>query len=64
MNLRSATPDTVAPLPFRAMTRYPYGTGEQYPWTPARRRYDEQYNTRVVTKTMTAIDAALAQGHR
>ena len=64
MNPRSATPDTVAPLPFRGMTRYPYGTGEQYPWTPARRRYDAEYNTRVVTKTITAIDAALAQGQR
>jgi hypothetical protein len=63
MNPRSATPDTVAPLPFRAMTRYPYGPGERYPWTPARRRYDEQYNTREVTRTMSAIDAVLPPAH-
>jgi hypothetical protein len=56
MNPRSATPDTVAPLPFRAMTRYPYGDGERYPWTDARRLYDERYNTRVVTRSIGAID--------
>ena len=27
MNIRSATPDTLGPLPFHAMTKYPYGPG-------------------------------------
>jgi tetratricopeptide (TPR) repeat protein len=58
MNPRSATPDTVAPLPFRSMTRYPYGADERFPWTLARRRYDERYNTRFVTRSIPAIDGA------
>ena len=60
MNPRSAVPDTVAPLPFRAMTQYPYGPAEHYPWSPAHREYDEIYNTRVVTRTVPTIDAALS----
>ena len=59
MNPRSAVPDTVAPLPFRGMTQYPYGPAEHYPRTPQHRRYDERYNTRVVTRTTPSIDAAL-----
>jgi hypothetical protein len=64
MNPRSAVPETVAPLPFRAMTRYPYGADEHYPWTPAHRRYDARYNTRVVTRTMSTIDSALTVAAR
>jgi Flp pilus assembly protein TadD len=64
MNPRSAVPETVAPLPFRAMTRYPYGADEHYPWTPAQRLADARYNTRVVTRTVTTIDAALAVAGR
>ena len=60
MNPRSAVPDTVAPLPFRAMTQYPYGPGEHYPRSAAQRRYDERYNTRVVTRTVPTIDTGLA----
>ena len=56
MNPRSATPDTVGPLPFGAMTRYPYGPEERFPWTPARRDYDERYNTRRVTRSVPTID--------
>jgi hypothetical protein len=58
MNPRSASPDTVAPLPFRAMTRYPYGPDEHYPDTPAHRDYLERYNTRVVNRAVPSIDAA------
>ena len=41
MDLNSASPDTVEPLPFHGMTRYPYGPGEHYPRTPAHERYRE-----------------------
>jgi hypothetical protein len=59
MNPRSATPDTVAPLPFRAMTRYPYDAAiERFPWTAARRQYDERYNTRIVSRSVPLIDGA------
>ncbi|MBI1916378.1 MAG: VCBS repeat-containing protein [Planctomycetes bacterium] len=40
--------DTVEPLPFRAMSNYPYGPGETYPDTPEHRDYLKHYNTRQV----------------
>jgi Flp pilus assembly protein TadD len=52
MNPRSASPDTVGPLPFHAMTKYPYGAEEHYPDTPRHREYLDRYNTRVVRKTI------------
>ena len=57
MNPRSASPDTVGPLPFRAMTKYPYGPDEHYPNTAAYREYLERYNTRVVNKTLGEISS-------
>ena len=58
MNIRSATPDTLGPLPFHAMTTYPYGAGEHYPSGPAYRAYLERYNTRVVSRTLPTLDVA------
>jgi hypothetical protein len=52
MNLRSASPDTVAPLPFRKMTRYPYAADEHYPRTKVHRDYLERYNTRIVSRAI------------
>jgi hypothetical protein len=60
MNPRSATTEMLAPLPFRAMTGYPYGPAEHYPLTRAHREYLERYNTRVVSRTVPSIDALLA----
>jgi len=37
---------TVEPLPFHAMSQYPYPPGERFSDDPAHRRYREQYNTR------------------
>jgi len=37
---------TVEPLPFHAMSRYPYPAGERFPDDAAHRRYREEYNTR------------------
>ncbi len=39
----------VEPLPFRAMSGYPYGPGEAYPDTPEHREYRERWLTREVT---------------
>jgi tetratricopeptide (TPR) repeat protein len=36
------------PLPFRAMSRYPYGPGEAFPDSPRHRQYIEEWLTRVV----------------
>ena len=48
MNLHSASPDRLEPLPFHAMTRYPYRAPEAYPRTPAHDRYRAEYNTRAI----------------
>lgn len=55
MNIHSASPDEVAPLPFHGMKRYPYETSEPYPLTPERQAYAERYNTRVVTKPLPTL---------
>jgi tetratricopeptide (TPR) repeat protein len=62
MNPRSASPDTVGPLPFRAMTRYPYPAGEHYPRTRPYREYQEGYNTRIVSRPTPSIDAVATGG--
>jgi Tfp pilus assembly protein PilF len=59
MNPRSASPDTVGPLPFRAMTKYPYGPDEHYPDTAPYRDYLARYNTRVVSRSVPSIEAAI-----
>ncbi len=55
MDINSATPDQVGPLPFRGMTKYPYSSPETYPFTPARRAYIERYNTRRVWNNVASI---------
>ena len=59
MDINSASPDQVSPLPFHGMTKYPYTEPEVYPLTAARRAYIERYNTRVVTKEIPSLDALL-----
>lgn len=41
----------VEPLPFRAMSGYPYGPGESFPSTPAHRAYVEEWLTRELPAT-------------
>jgi hypothetical protein len=61
MDLNSASPDQLAPLPFHGMSRYPYSWPEHYPLTEARRRYIEKYNTRIVTSSVLSIGAVLTR---
>ncbi len=42
----TAYSQTVEPLPFHAMSQYPYKAGEHFPNDAAHQRYQEQYNTR------------------
>src|SRR5262249_29471582 len=44
----TATGATIEPLPFKAMTRYPYGPEEEYPTDDMHQRYCRQYNTRYI----------------
>jgi Tfp pilus assembly protein PilF len=61
MDINSASPDQLAPLPFHGMSRYPYKWPEHYPLTNERQRYIEKYNTRVVTSPVPSIDMARVQ---
>jgi len=51
-DLHTAAGQTVEPLPFHAMTRYPYGPSgdERYPDDAAHRRYVKEYNTREIVR--------------
>jgi hypothetical protein len=70
MDINSATPDALGPLPFHAMTRYPYREPEAYPMTGVRLRVYERYNTRVQAsqwpglELVTALGARDARAHR
>jgi hypothetical protein len=48
MDLYTATPQTLEPLPFRAMSRYPYPPTEQYPNTEEHQGFLRTYNTRII----------------
>jgi tetratricopeptide (TPR) repeat protein len=61
MDINSASPDQLAPLPFHEMSSYPYKWPEHYPLTEERQRYIEKYNTRAVTSTVPSIEAVIVQ---
>lgn len=48
MDLHTAYPDTVEPLPFHGMSGYPYGADEEYPENEKTERYRREFNTRRV----------------
>ncbi len=48
MDLYTAYPDTVEPLPFHGMSAYPYKEDEAYPDTEKIRAYRRKYNTRKI----------------
>ena len=59
MDINSASPDQVSPLPFHGMSRYPYADPERFPMTAARRAYFDKYNTRLVIAEIPSIDTVL-----
>ena len=59
MDINSASPDQVLPLPFHGMSRYPYPHTEKYPMTAERRAYMDKYNTRLVTAEVPSIDTVV-----
>jgi hypothetical protein len=62
MDINSASPDQVAPMPFKGMKNYPYSSPETYPMTDTRRAYIERYNTRVVKSPTQALAGPLRGG--
>jgi Tfp pilus assembly protein PilF len=59
MDINSASPDQLSPLPFHGMSGYPYAPPEAYPMTDERRAYLERYNTRFVESELPSIDSLL-----
>jgi hypothetical protein len=57
MDINSASPDQVGPLPFHGMSKYPYSWPERYPLTPERKKYLETYNTRLVASSLQSVFA-------
>ena len=58
MDINSASPHDAGPLPFHAMTRYPYPASEHYPRTARHLEYLARYNTRVVHSELPPLDTA------
>jgi len=48
MDLYTATPQTLEPLPFRGMSKYPYPPTERFPNSAELRAFRDKYNTRIV----------------
>ena len=55
MDINSASPDELMPLPFHGMSRYPYSWPEHYPSDAKHVEYLEKYNTRVVTSPVPKL---------
>ena len=49
--------DSVEPLPFHAMSGYPYGADESFPDTAAHRRYLQEYNSRPAMRLIRPLTA-------
>lgn len=58
MDINSASPDVVAPLPFHGMSRYPYKWPEAYPQTPRHARDFDQYHTRPILRSLPLLVGA------
>jgi hypothetical protein len=58
MDPYTAHPEAVEPLPFRAMSGYPYRPDEAYPATPEAAAYRREWNTRVVPLPTVPLPAA------
>jgi tetratricopeptide (TPR) repeat protein len=62
MDINSARPHLLEPLPYHAMPGYPYAPPAAYPLTPERLAYLERYNTRIVRAPVAPLEAELPRG--
>ena len=56
MDINSASPDSIEPLPFHAMSAYPYSESEHYPKTRVHEAYRKIFNSRHVVQSIPRID--------
>src|SRR5205823_3755983 len=56
MDINSASPDQLAPLPFHGMSHYPYWWPEHYPLDAKHFKYFEEYNTRIIRSQITRLE--------
>jgi tetratricopeptide (TPR) repeat protein len=61
MDINSARPDTIEPLPFHRMSAYPYPVTESYPRDERRQEYLRKYNTRRYEDPIEETDAKKAR---
>ena len=54
-DINTLTSQTVAPLPFHKMSKYPYPESENFPNDPAHLRYQLEYNSRRVTHELPPL---------
>ncbi len=59
MDINSASPDAVFPMPFKAMTKYPYGKNERFPMTEDKQKIYDEYTTRTVKDFLPRITTLL-----
>ena len=59
MDINSASPDAVLPLPFKQMTQYPYGANERFPMTEDKRKVYDEYTTRTVNNLFPRLETSL-----
>jgi len=57
----TAYSQSVEPLPFHAMSRYPYPAGEKFPDDPLHRGYRGSYNTRPALRLLPVLRPSAAQ---
>jgi Flp pilus assembly protein TadD len=63
MDIHSATPDALGPLPFHGMSHYPYDEDrEAWPSSEQRRTVMERYTTRLVRDVLPSLDGLWANG--
>lgn len=56
MDINSGSPEAVFPLPFKAMSKYPYDADERFPMTDKKRKIYDEYTTRTVRKGFPSVE--------
>jgi hypothetical protein len=61
MDINSGSPETVFPLPFKAMKKYPYAADEQFLMNGEKRRIYDEYTTRPVRSVLPKLEILTAK---